>query len=376
VRKQNQEETRKAIVKILRMKGRPQRQTDLANALGLADSTISYHLKPLEEEGVIAVDKRKFYMLAAEGDVEETILSVFKEHGPFEKGDLFKLEELKVFGAKIRAAYQNLITKGLLVEQDEKIKLTRWGTERLNVCYVCYKAVTGLSVANFVTEHMMHRYEDGSSAGAEIITDVVIHPECFRKIANEQLEEWGGPFIPDKCFCDYCGLPLGVDFYRMLIENTQYVSLDELSRHMLQFENETVRKKKLRFSSMGRCGTEELVAEFEKEAKKMKRNYDSARREQELYNAYREIIKEKKDRMERIIRAFYSPIERAYSSVATPDLMETVTTTESNPDAKPDTLEYVPHKGEYTIIFIGSDGKRLHPYCARAICAARPKAIQ
>jgi Mn-dependent DtxR family transcriptional regulator len=345
------------------MKGRPQRQTDLANALGLADSTISYHLKLMEEEGVIAVDERKFYMLAAEGDVEEAILAAFKEHGPFDKGDLFKLEELKVFGAKIHAAYQNLITKGLLVEQDESIKLTRWGTNKLGVCYVCYRPVTGLSTVSFVTD-MLYEHEGLKAVGdaPAQVTGVLIHPRCFRRLANEMIGEYSDIQIPDDCFCDYCGLPLSIKLYEMLVENIG-ASFDEIRSHLLKCEGEISGKiQKTWFSS--RKDVEDLVTEIEEEVKKKQIDYVRVIREQELWNAIQSIIKEKQERMYEIIRSLFSPTEIAYSKVTTPWESPTV---EDLIVTDKESFKYAPFEASFGMVFIGGKGERLHPFCARMI---------
>jgi Mn-dependent DtxR family transcriptional regulator len=347
----------------------PQRQTDLANILGLADSTISYHLKLLEKEGAIAVDERKFYMLAEEGDVEETILSVFKEHGPFKKGDLFKLEELAVFGAKVHAAYRNLITKGLLVEQDENIRLTRWGTNRLNVCYVCCKPVTGLSTVSFVID-MLFEHGGVPIIGdvPERLTAVLIHPKCFRKLANQLIGEYSELQIPDDCFCDYCGLPLSIGVYRMLVENIG-VSIEEMRGHLLKCENEITYKMQKPWPLFtSRENVEELVTEFEKEAKKKQIDYDRETRERELWSAAQSIIREKEERLDEIIRASFGPIETAYSKIITPwqytPEEEIITTEEEFITTDKEKLRYASHGANYGMVFIGKNGERLHPLCA------------
>jgi len=358
MKKQSQENTRERIIRTLRIKG-PLRLTDLANLLSKSPSTITYHLNLLTDQGTLVANEEKFYNVAEEGDIGEAILSAIKEHGALRMSDLLRLEELRVFGEKIHAAFRNLITKGLLVERDEVIKLTRWGTNKLGVCYVCYKPVTGDSVVSFVTD-LLYEIEGTVQLGdvPGQVTAILIHPRCFRKLAREIIGGFSSIHIPDDCFCDHCGLPLSIGVYRMLVEGIG-VSLQELRGHLLKFENEIVDKTKPWPWFYRLQDIEELVMKIAEGAKKKGIDYDLNKRQQELWRVSQSTMEKKKERINETIRTLFSPIEIAYSKIMSSQVTEDIHFV-----IRKETAAYIPSERGFGMVFVQKDGKRMHPYCA------------
>ena len=98
LKQESQLNTKEKIAQALRMKGQ-MRLKDLSIAVGKVNSTITYHLQHMVDNGTVVMDDAKVYRLAEEGEVEKAILKAISAHGPSKTNDLFQLEE--EFGALV-----------------------------------------------------------------------------------------------------------------------------------------------------------------------------------------------------------------------------------------------------------------------------------
>jgi len=359
--------TSENIVRLLREKG-PKNLTTISRDLGLSPSTISYHVQRLLQKEVLAVNESKVYRVAEEGDVEKAILGVVQNCGAIDKNTLLNSEKVSVFGTKAEKALEQLILKGLVEQRDSKLSLTRWGAKELNVCLVCYKKVSGVSVGAFV-EEILYAIEGirALSWGPFSVTDLLVHPGCFGELVAEILEE---PMIPRGCFCDYCGLPLSPSVLLDILGPS--LTFEDLRPHFLRVEDEALRETRFRLSLpvFRRQDITEAVEKVSEVTEQKGVDYRAEKREEELWEVAWSMIRNREQRNGIILQELFLPIGRAYSEIPTPwkyttenHVIETTIAVKVGEEKKNEIWKYLAHGGGYSFLFSDSEGKRFHPYC-------------
>ncbi len=203
--------TKQKIVELLK-RNKELSQREIANKLGLTDSTIYYHLKELERDGVITRGKKGYRL--REDEREKNVLKLLAKclkEGINREDDQIRyiIENEKTFSneKEVKSFLELLKRKGYIHRSFTRYELTSEGARIINVCTSCLEPIEE-------NDNIVMIYDVIDSSFGELwVVGYAIHQKCLSREIEAPV---GEIYFSKNSLCSYCGLPLSRELFMEL----------------------------------------------------------------------------------------------------------------------------------------------------------------